>query len=274
MVNILMCSNGDAFDGIILTSLSLVKHTDSPITLYIGTMSLTDVDARFTAVSEKQATLLEKILKESNPDSRVILWDTEEYFRKELMDSKNIKSAYTPYAIIRLFADKLEEDIEKLLYLDTDVLFLDNVEKLYTVNLEGYHLGAVKDYYGRFFINPRYINSGVMLWNMPKMREDGVFARSRKLCKEKKMLLPDQSAINRYAKRKLFLSRRFNEQHGIFSDTVIQHFSMRIKWFPIVRTHAVKPWHEDLLINHPEFCVHKDVIETWEKIKRNDYVYE
>lgn len=266
-VNIFMCGNSGVGDGIILAALSLVKHSDRVINLIIGTMDLSNIDVRYTPVSRADADTVEKILTERNPDSRVTLVDMGREFRREMSGSKNLESSYTPYAMLRLLADLFPMP-EKLLYIDCDVLFARDVSLLWDTDVSDYHLAGVRDHYGRWFINPNYINSGVMLWNLKKMREDGVLAACRELCVKKKMLFFDQDAINKYAKRKLYLPSRFNDQHGYKKNTVIQHFSMYIKWIPF-RTEAVKPWQPELMHSRLGLYEYDDIIEKWREIKSN-----
>ncbi len=268
MINILVCGNRGVFDGMLLTTLSIIKHTARPIKLFIGTMDISDVDSRFTPVLQEDADIIDGLLKERNPESSAVIVDFEENFRRELINSKNIKTGYTPYAMIRLFADECELLPDKLLYLDTDVLLSGDIGELYDVDVENYDLAGVRDHYGRFFIYPNYLNSGVMLWNLKAIREKGIFRRATKLCNEKKMLLMDQSAINKYAKKKLILPPRFNEQHKNKKDTLVRHFSMRIKWFPFIRTEKIKPWNFDLIHKKLKLQEYDDIFESFENIKK------
>ena len=273
MINMLICGNEGVFDGMILCTLSLAKTTKSPIRLYVGTMSLTDIDPRYTAITALEAELLERILRSGNPQNRVILWDVGEQFRSELLNSRNMKSVYTPYAMIRLFADGIEDAPEKLIYTDTDVVFTSDAEELYSIDVNNYHLAGARDYYGKVFISPNYLNSGVMVWNMEKMKEDGVFAACRSLCARKKMVLADQSALNKCAKRKLIISPRFNEQHKTRPDTVARHFSNVVCWLPFPHPVSRKPWRPERLKPH-ELRLHGELISEWKKIKENGYIYE
>lgn len=246
-IKILMCGNVGVVKGMILTALSLSAYSEREIVMYIGTMDLSDLDGRYQPATESDRALIEAALKRSNPNSRCVLLDFGEMFRRELMDSKNLRTAYTPYAMIRLFADEVSELSDKLLYLDTDTLFLGDVGELYDVDIVGYEMAGALDYFGRVFINPRYMNSGVLLLNMEELRATSALRAAREMCRVKKMLLMDQTALNRCVKRKLYLPRRFNEQHGLYSDTLVRHFSMTIKWLPYFHTETVKPWQFELV---------------------------
>ncbi len=266
-IKILMCGNRSIFKGILLAVLSLTEHSNSEIILYIGTMDLSDIDNRFIPISDEQRKTAEDILKRKNKNSKAVLIDFTESFRRELINSKNIKSGYTPYAMIRLFADEIEDADDKLLYLDTDVLFKGDVLELYSINIEGYHMAGARDFFGKFFFSPSYLNSGVLLLNMKELRNDGILKKCRVLCNEKKMLLFDQHALNKYATRKLILKRRFNEQKKTFDDTLIRHFSMTIKWFPYFRTETVKPWQPELVHEKLRDFAFDKIFQDYERMK-------
>ena len=258
-----LCGNHGVAKGMVLTALSVAKHTARPVKMFIGTMDLSDVDERYIPVTDEDAELVRRALLRGNPESTVRILDFGDAFRRELGGSKNMDTAYTPYAMIRLFADGVEELGDKVLYLDCDVLFLGDAGELYDVDIEGYELGGCLDYFGRIFINPRYMNSGVMLWNMKELRATGALKRARRMCNDKKMLLMDQTAINKCVKRKLYLPRRFNEQHDMLPDTLVRHFSMTIKWLPYFHTETVKPWQFNEVRQRLGITAFDDVFEEY-----------
>lgn len=266
-IHVFMCGNLGIFDGLLLCSLSIAKYTRRPVSLYVGTMDLCELDPRFLPVGERERATLERALREANPESRVTLLDLGENFRRELISSKNLGTGYTPYAMIRLFADELDALPDKLIYLDADVMLCKDLGELYDVDVAEHDLAGVRDYYGKVFIGRNYLNSGVMLWNLKRIREAGIFRRAVKLCNERKMLLMDQTAINKYAKKKLILPPKFNEQHKWKPETVVQHFSMRIRWFPLFKTEKIKPWNFDAVHERLKLHYHDEVFAEFQKIK-------
>ena len=56
MINVLYSGNSNVFDGVLTTSLSILKRTATtkPFRFYILTMDLTDVDTRWKPISDKQ----------------------------------------------------------------------------------------------------------------------------------------------------------------------------------------------------------------------------
>ena len=245
MIALLYCGNRAVFPGMLLSLLSVTEHCKAPLWVHILTMDLTDTDARFTPVTEKQAAFLETTLQRVNGESRVTLHDCGALYRETLADSPNAATGYTPYTLLRLLIDRLPALPERLLYLDTDTVALADITPLYTFDLAGREFAAARDFLGKFFIHPRYMNAGVMLFSLPALWESDLLTKARALCCRKKLPFPDQDVLNRLARRKRFLPRRFNEQFRERDGTVIRHFSKTIRLFPVFHTVNVKPWDID-----------------------------
>ena len=81
------------------------------------------------------------------------------------------------------------------------------------------------------------------------------------------MGFPDQSALNKCAKRLLYLPRRFNEQGELRDDTIIQHFSKRIVWLPFFRTLNVKQYDIDAVHDKLKCFAYDDIYDEYFKIK-------
>ena len=259
MISVMYAGNDKMFDGILISALSTIKHNKCPFHVYILTMEYED----FSPFSESQRAFIEKIYQSANKKSKVFIIDVKEHFLKHLSNSANAKTDYTPYSFLRLFADRLDLP-EKVLYLDTDTVVNGDLSELFNTDLKGFEYGAVLDYYGKYFMGYHYINSGVMLLNLPEIRKTGLFEKAVKLCAEKRLFLPDQTAIHRLTTNKLILPRKFNEQKDYNSDdTVIQHFTKTILWLPYFHTRNIKPWNTALV---KEFLTDKynDILNEYE----------
>ncbi|XP_037538950.1 glucoside xylosyltransferase 1 [Nematolebias whitei] len=95
------------------------------------------------------------------------------------------KKLFKPCASQRLFLPLILKEVDSLLYVDTDILFLQPVENIYALlsHFNTKHLAAMAPeheeprigWYNRFARHPYYgktgINSGVMLMNMTRIRE-------------------------------------------------------------------------------------------------------
>ena len=269
MINILFGGNYKVFDGILLCLMSIIKHNKDPLNVYILSADVRELNPDYRPISEENCAFLDSILKHVNPNSKVNLILLEDEFKNWIINSQNKLSVYTPYTFLRLFADKIAGLPEKIIYLDTDMMFNGNIKELFDIDISNYELGVVLDRYGHIFINPKYFNAGMLLMNMRAIKESKLFERVKKMCLEKKMGFPDQTALNKCTRKKLYLPRKFNEQGNLHNDTIIQHFSKRIKWLPYFHTQNVKPWQIDKVHNIYHWHQYDDIYEKYTKIKQN-----
>ena len=91
-------------------------------------------------------------------------------------------------------------------------------------------------------INPNYINAGVLLFNLKKCKETGLFEKSRQILREKKLIFADQDAIWHSTTSNLMLPQKFNDQKFLHKNTIVRHFSKRLFWSPYPRTQNIKQW--------------------------------
>lgn len=266
MINIMFAGNFKVFDGMLIASLSILKHCKEEINVYILTMDLTDINKDYKPINDKHIEFLNDLYKKENSNSKVFKLDLTNIFKKEFSNSNNIENFYTPYTFLRLFADQINELPDKIIYLDTDIVVRKNIKELYDIDITNYEIAGSRDYYGKIFFNPRYLNAGVLLLNMKKLRETRMLNRAMKLCATKKIFLLDQTAINKLTKKKLILKSKFNEQHKIKKDTVIRHFSMTIKFFPVFKKQNIKPWHIDKVHNILKIYEFDDILERYKSI--------
>lgn len=267
-INLLMCGNSYVFDGMLLEILSFVKHNKMEVDLYLMTMNLEEYNEKFISITKKQKEFLEGILKRGNKNSKIILLDMKDIFIKEMKDSPNMDNFYTPYTMLRLFADFLPNNLERILYLDCDLMFLGNIEDLYNFNIKGFEYAATKDVLGEYFIASDYQNAGVILFNLEECRKTKLFDKARNLCKTKKMAFLDQDALYHSSKEKLFLPYKYNVQRNMKKDTVIKHFCKTIRWLPFFHTKNIKPWQIDDVHKSLKIYCFDDIFIEYLKLKK------
>ena len=272
MKTIPICYTGNRriFGGIFLSALSVMMHTDAPLEIILLSMDLQELDPSFIPFSEEQRALFEKTLKKKNSESSVRIIDITDLQKKYFENGKNNKNSYTPYASIRLFLDLLDVP-DKIIYMDADVMCLSDVREYYEIDLGDAEFAATPDVVGKNWINRTYCNSGVMLLNMPKIRETGLFEKSRNRVNSRWMMMPDQSALNKAATKKIILSDRFNEQRQIKTDTVFKHFC---KGFPLncplLPAFNYKQWHRDVIQDKLGIHAFDDVYELYDEIAEEE----
>lgn len=244
MKNILFSGNDKVFSGMLTCMLSIFKRSDDkePITFYVFTLDVSHIKPEYKAVTDKQIAFLDKIAKEYNKKHRVIKVDVTDIYQREFANCPNEMAYCSPYTLLRLLADEIPEIPDKLLYLDVDILFNRPIELLYDIDIEDYEYAAARDHYGKFLLNPNYINAGVLLLNMKKIKETGLFVKGRELLKTKKMLFADQDAIYRSTTKKKMLPQYFNDQKFLWKHTIVRHFSKRLFYLPYPHTANIKQW--------------------------------
>lgn len=267
MINLLYCANLGVFDGLMLSLTSAVMHTSSPLTVYIMTMDLRELHREYKPITSHHADILEQIIKRGNSKNRVVLIDATKIFYDRMKESKNLNTGYTPYTLLRLLA--CEAGLPSpVLYLDADTMFNDDISAIEQYDISEYELAGVVDYLGRKFISKEYINAGVLYLNLCKINETKLFERTLALCSEKKMVFPDQDAINELVSYKLLLPRKFNEQHKWKKNTIIQHFSKTIYFFPFFKVVNIKQWQIELVQKVLKLRIYDSVYEQFRKDRK------
>lgn len=262
-MNILFCGDDGVCSGVVLSSLSLCKNASERLDIYILTASIFDR----TAISKDFADGLEKLLKNKREDISVKLIDISETFG-DYLPMANMETRFTPLCMLRLFADTVPEIPDKILYLDTDVMCRKDFTRLYKNDVSDIELMGVPDRYGKWFFGNifkhDYFNSGVLLMNMANIRKSGLFGKCRVMCRDKKMFMPDQTALNKLAvKRKA--DAIYNEQGKIKDDTVFKHFTTFFKIFPYIKVVTVKPWNVERLHGELKIFEFDDIIEEYKR---------
>lgn len=169
---------------------------------------------------------------------------------------------------LRILLPELLPEVERILYLDGDIVVVDDVMPLVTTSLSGNLVGAVTNAYryGQEFYAAldlpaaeSYFNTGVLLMNLAAMRAEGTAQRIADAARKYKSRFPDQAALNPVLhRRRLRLPARFNVQGEFYyrspKDLVLDAQEVReAMQHPIVMHYTgpaiAKPWHR--LCPHP-----------------------
>ncbi len=244
MINVLFSGNTTVFDGVLTCVLSILKKTksDEPFRFYIYTMDLPRIKPEYIAISNEKIQFLTDIVRKYNKDNQVVKVDVTDIYETEFGGCPNEGAYCSPYTLLRLFADIVPDMPDKLLYLDIDIMFNQDIKLLYDVDVTDYEYAAARDHYGKYLINPNYINAGVLLLNLKKIKETKLLEKSRQLIKTKKLMFADQSAVYRSTTRKKMLPQKFNDQKFLHKHTVVRHFSKRLFYLPYPHTANIKQW--------------------------------
>ena len=144
---------------------------------------------------------LDKIQSKFNIEIEII--NTNNILNNYLHElSPNRDTEYSNLCFTRLIlADYINED--KIIYLDTDTIVRRDISRLWDIDITDYYVAGVKDYgvYDNDYIytlnlTGKYINSGVVLFNLKKIREDNIIPKWFEIANSRKLLYPDQDTLN------------------------------------------------------------------------------
>lgn len=269
MVNVLYCGNEAVFDGFMTSALSILKRTDSQeaFSFHLFTMDVSHLKENYVPITEEQISFFDKVVKTYNKDNSVRKYDVTDLYMKHFSGCPNESAYCSPYTLIRLFADLVPGMPDKLLYLDADIMFNRDIHLLYDIDVTDYEYAAANDHYGKYLINPRYINAGVILFNMKRCRETGLFQKAREWICKKKLTFADQSALIRSTTRKKLLPQRFNDQKFLHKHTVVRHFSKRLFYLPYPHTDNIKQWHVEKMHKVFHYTQFDDILSEYSRLK-------
>lgn len=141
-------------------------------------------------------------------------------------------------------------DLDKILYLDCDIISFDSIKDLYNTEINNYYAGMTNDIASKKESSrlnlTDYYNAGVMLINLTKWREDNIEDKLFEFVKNNKNILlwQDQDAINIVFQNKILnLSSKWNFQ--ISPESSEDHKKLFEKYQEISILHFAgrfKPW--------------------------------
>ena len=268
MINLLLCGNKKVFDGALTQLISMTKRTQETINCYILTMDLSRLKPEYVCITDEQVEFLNEVIKSKNPQNKVTKIDVTNLYEEEFMKCKNESAYCTPYTLLRLLIDEIPNIPDKILYLDIDMMAAKDIAELYNTNIKEYEYAAVKEKYGSKIIRPDYINAGMLLLNLNKIKETGLLEKARALIKKRKLPFADQDAIFWSTTSKLLLPRKFNEQASFRrQDTVICHFCKRLMYKPYPHTENFKQWNVEEVHNILKCHAFDEDLEEYLKLK-------
>ena len=171
----------------------------------------------------------------------------------------------------RLMIDRLlDPGIERIIYLDCDMLVRDAIEQLYDVDMVGKPIAAVRDTYGAFIVGGRdlmmnrdlfdiadpYFNSGMLLIDLPRWRAADVLGRLDLAIRDGTMarLYYDQDFLNLVFKNDwAMLPPRWNTIDARFAheglDPAIVHYTGPQKPWQLIAFVAFRRLYRHVMTN-------------------------
>jgi len=185
------------------------------------------------------------------PSTQIILY----FLPPDLYSELYLEGDYTKAIFYRIVAaDFLAQSLNKMLYMDSDMICLKPLDELINLPMEEFFVAAVADpgvvntplHKNNFGFNDKYLyfNSGLMYLNLQRWRKEKVSAQMLNIMSRREYPFPDQDAINLVADLNnypvKYLPDKFNHffrvngvEQPMRDDVVIQHFTGQLKpWFP------------------------------------------
>lgn len=219
-------------------------------------------------------------------------------------DFKLGSNTYTsPSVYYRLFVTQIITDtsIDRVLYLDCDIVVLKDIATLFSIDMSDYTIAAVRDinqpmyedqaFQISFSYNDRYFNSGVLMINLLNWRKNNIEEQLKEFCKkERNVYFPDQDALNKVFRGKWLelppYWNRFNLVHYeklsfknkrdlldyIYNPSLVHYASptarpwMNLKYIPFADKYnfylSLTPWKNSNKENIRKYCRYKYILQV------------
>ncbi len=173
----------------------------------------------------------------------------------------------------KIYLPQTLKDVDKVIYMDGDTIVLKDLRELYDIDVSQVYAAVAKD--GIFYRFPKemaeigldkrgfYFNSGVMLYNLKKQREDNIVEELETYIKTHEDFFGDQDVLNVVFGNKLkLMSYRYNCISTFFEEDDLNFLSkyfgenLPSQTFNIYENSTIihyagdKPWQENY---RPEF---------------------
>ena len=168
-------------------------------------------------------------------------------------DGPNFNNAWTYMCMIRAAFPEMFPQYDRILSLDIDIVINDNVSDLWDYDISDYYLAGVPERQRqKSSADPLYINFGVVMMNLDKLRRDGIQQQVIDGLNTKRFGCPEQDAFNRYcAGHILDLPAEFNytTYSHITGDAIkerIIHYAGQKFWrhYKLVKQYSDLDWTE------------------------------
>ena len=251
-VHVLFCANRTYFQHMAVAALSVVEASRRPH-IHVHVMTCDHHrDAEDKLVETLRPYANARVTIHHVSDERLATLFVDKYLTKE--------------AYLRFLApDILPDDVSRVIYLDSDLVVLDDIGSLWDVGLAGNPLAAAPDldWWGDvperrlldLGLRPghRYINSGVLVMDLAAWRREGISARLFAFAAQQgaRLTYHDQDALNVVLQDRItLLARRWNVQTLWYTRFVRTQFPQEFRATAEIRRRPAilhfstkhKPW--------------------------------
>ncbi|MDR2281871.1 MAG: glycosyltransferase family 8 protein [Sphingobacterium sp.] len=172
-----------------------------------------------------------------------------------------VDEKFTIAASYRLLIPDLLPELERVIYVDSDMIIRQNIAKLYReVDLSDHYLAGVYeatlDFQEEYIKGigcelGQYFNSGFLMMNLAKLREDDMVSKFLKYAKNDQLQFPDQDVLNQLCNDKFLpLAPVYNSIRTFFIEDYksdfLRYYSEKdwddVKVYGTVHYTGPKPW--------------------------------
>ncbi len=186
-----MCCTETWYSHLIVGLYSLLENTKSIKKIYL----LLETDNVY------DVPYLDYLIKKYNVEFKLI--KVNKLIEKKLKrNCPNKNSYFTDFTFGKLLLSDIVEE-SKVLYLDTDAIAVKDISDIWNYDISDYYIAGVKDWgveergnIEELGINGKYINAGVVLFNLDKMRRDNIEEKCFELINKIELIFLDQDALN------------------------------------------------------------------------------
>ena len=199
--DIAFCVNNAYIEKVAVVMVSLLEnHPENYFNFYIFSSDLTDGSLKYLNKLHSKYNNFEVSKVEVPTDLFKSLKLNIEYISIE---------TYYRYAIAELLPD-----LDKILYIDADLIINNNINQFYDTDISDYYVAGVEDYLIKrenhkieigLTSDDVYINAGVLLMNLQKLRQDDMCQKLIKATQDlwDKIKYQDQDILNIMCKGKI-----------------------------------------------------------------------
>jgi lipopolysaccharide biosynthesis glycosyltransferase len=173
---------------------------------------------------EKLYLFIEDDELETIKNSKIEFININKYNDLIIREGSNCENQFTFMAMVRCYFPVIFPNEDKILYIDVDTLTIKDLTPFWEKDISNYYLAGVRNFSSDETAQT-YVNSGVLMMNLKKMREDNIVDEVDRLLRRYHFTYPDQDALNlACAGLILFVDKKFNNMENDLAETYSQNY--------------------------------------------------
>ena len=180
-------------------------------------------------------------------ECRNVSEEWKQYFDKDTCPNFHTRFCYQ--VLLRSVYTKMFPEIDLLLSLDVDTIVLEDISGIFELPIGDNYIAACKETYKTYRNGKPYVNNGVCLYNLAKLR-DGKDDEIYNLLNTKRYPFREQDVINEVCQGAMyFMPEEYNGTGYVtgIKNPKIRHYAGKLDW-----------------VEHPEYKKYEAM--TWDEI--------